>query len=143
MQRIGGILRKFANEHGLESGLALSRIKQQWSALVGQTIASHTSPDTVKGKTILINVDTPQWMHHLSFYKQEILEKLRSYKLEEVRFRIGTVDAIPENKAQAEDIHLDGEELRYIENTVRNIKDEDIRERFRRLLIHSLRHQGK
>ncbi len=144
MQRIGGILKRFVKDHGLETGLNLSTIKKQWIKLAGQTLSAHTTPDIIKGKTIFIIVDTPQWMHHLSFFKQEILEKLKHYKIENVRFKLGRVDAGPATESGASDTcRLTGEDLKYIENAIQNLKDDKLKEKFRILLSDALRHKRR
>jgi hypothetical protein len=144
MQRVGSILKKFVNDYGLERGLTLTAIKNQWSILVGQTLAAHTSPDVIKGKTIFITVDTPQWMHHLSFYSQEILEKLKQYKIDKVRFRLGRLtESLNEELKVANPPQLTEEDSRYIENTIRSLKDDELKEKFRILLSDALRHKKR
>jgi hypothetical protein len=149
MQRVGNILKKFINDFGLETGLTLTTIKNQWIELVGQTIATHTSPDIIKGKTIFIIVDTPQWMHHLSFYKQDICEKLKPYKVTEIRFKLGKLrveDSFRKRagiKQEINNISLTEEDSRYIENTVRGIKDNELKEKFRALISHALRNEKR
>ncbi len=144
MQRVGGILKNFVKDYGLATGLNLSAIKKQWINLMGQTLAAHTSPDIIKGKTIFIIVDTPQWMHHLSFYKQEILEKLKHYKIENVRFKLGRVDADSATESGAADTRrLTGEDSEYIEDTIQNLKDAALKEKFRILLSDALRHERR
>lgn len=139
MQRIGSVLKKFVSDYGLETGLTSTTIRNQWIRLVGQTIAEHTSPDGIKGKTIFIIVDTPQWLHHVSFYKQEILEKLKPYKITNVRFKLGRMPEITDVRQEIDNISLSEEDSRYIENTVKNIKDDELKERFRKLLTDALR----
>lgn len=144
MQRVGGILKKFVKNYGLETGLNLSAVKKQWISLVGQTLAAHTSPDVIKGKTIFINVDTPQWMHHLSFYKQEMLEKLKNYGIENVRLKLGRLNEDSVNKFKTTNAYqLTEEDSRYIENTIKNLKDDELKEKFRRLLSDALRYKRK
>ncbi len=149
MQRAGNILKKFTKEYGLEGGLTLQAIKNQWEHLVGQTIALHTSPDIIKGKILTLVVDTPQWMHHLSFYKQDICEKLKPYKVTEIRFKLGRLpveDSFRKRvdiKQEINNISLTEEDSRYIENTLRSIKDNELKERFRMLLTNALKHKRK
>jgi len=138
MQRAGSILKRFIKDYGLETGLTLERIKAEWASLVGETIAAHTSPHTIKGKRIFITVDTPQWMHHLSFYKQEILEKLKPYKLEDLRLRIGSLPQPLHIERKDSVVSLTEKESRYIEETIKDIKDEELKEKFRVLLAHAI-----
>ncbi len=144
MQRVGGILKRFVKDYGLETGLHLAGIKTQWQKLVGQTLAAHTSPDIIKGKTIFINVDTPQWMHHLGFYKQEMLEKLKNYGIENIRLKLGRLDEYSVNEFKTANAYqLTEEDSKYIENTIKNLKDDELKEKFRTLLSDALRHNKK
>lgn len=144
MQRVGNIIKKFVSDYGLETGLTLTTIKNQWDTLVGPTLAAHTFPDIIKGKTIFITVDTPQWMHHLSFYKQEILEKLKHYKIDNVRFKIGRLsENLSNDLKNANHCKLTEEDSQYIEDTVKNIKDDELKERFKGLLTSALRARRK
>ncbi len=138
MQRAGSILKKFLHNYGLETGLTLATIKNQWLKLVGQTIAIHTSPDLIKGNTLFINVDTPQWMHHLSFFKQDLCHKLKPYRITEVRFKLGKLPEAVNISKEVNNVSLSEEDLRYIENTVRSVKDDGLKEKFRILLASTL-----
>lgn len=138
MQSLQNILGKCIREFGIEGAVVLKTIKNQWVNIVGETIAMHTFPDTIKSNILTLIVDTPQWMHHLSFFKEEISEKLKHYNVSGIRFRLGR---LPEKKGRvyrSETIELSDEEMDYIDNTLRNLKDEDIREKFRTLMKHGL-----
>ena len=144
MQRVGGVLKRFVKDYGLETGLHLAGIKTQWQKLVGQTLAAHTSPDIIKGKTIFINVDTPQWMHHLSFYKQEMLEKLKNYGIENIRLKLGRLDESSVDEIKTASIcQLTEEDAKYIEDTIQNLKNDELKEKFRKLLSDALRHEKR
>jgi predicted nucleic acid-binding Zn ribbon protein len=142
MQPINSIIRSFVRKIGIEAGLALNNIKRHWPEIVGQPIAAHTCPDTVRNSILTIIVDTPQWMHHLSFYKETILEKLGQYDIAEVRFRVGRLHHKAEVKEQTEVSDLDEEDARYMENTLKHVKDEELKEKFRALITHGLK-RGK
>jgi len=138
MQSLHNILKTFVKDYGLEGGVALNAIRSQWHKIVGQTITGHTFPDTIKGKVLTLIVDTPQWLHHLSFFKDEITTKLKPYNVEEIRFKIGRLPENTKETRAAEDIKLSEDDLRYLENTLKNLKDEDLREKFRTLIVHGL-----
>ncbi len=143
MQRTGNILKKLMKDYGLESGLALSVIKNRWADIVGATISAHTFPDIVKGGRIFVTVDTPQWMHHLDFYKQDICDKLKPYSITGIRFKLGK---LPEKKMHEYEINrasLSEEDSRYIANTLRKIKDNELKEKLRILLTDGLRNRRK
>jgi len=138
MQSLHNILKTFVRDHGLEGGVALNAIRKKWDTLVGHTIAVHTYPDTIKNKTLTLIVDTPQWMHHLSFFKEEITGKLEHFNVSEIRFKLGRIPETSQEKRKAEEVNLTEDDERYIENTLKNLKDDELKEKFRTLIVHGL-----
>ncbi len=143
MHTLRNTLGKLAKNLGIDSGVALNKLRKQWSTLVGKPIAVHTYPDSIKNGNLSIVVDTPQWIHHLGFYKNEILEKLKSFGINSIRFRLGR---LPENTSESvspEDAELTEDDLIYIDNTVKDLKDEELKETFRTLIRHGLSKKKK
>lgn len=138
MHSFNTVLNKFVKDFGLEGGAALTDLQKQWANIAGQTIASHTSPFTIKNSVLTLTVDTPQWMHHLSFVKEEILGKLEKFNISEVRFRLGKLPAPAHTVIDNCERMLTDDDKRYIENTLRRIKDKELKKSFRRLLTHAL-----
>jgi len=138
MHALQEILRKLAKNYGIEGGAVLNSIRRNWGNIVGKTIAIHTAPDTIKNRTLSIKVDTPQWMHHLSFFKEDIIEKLKSYNVKDVRFRIGRLSQKIEKTSKQDDVILSDDDQRYLENTINSVKDEELKEKFKSLISHGL-----
>lgn len=138
MHSLNTILKKFVKDSGLEGGAALTVLQKQWANIAGQTIASHTSPFTIKNSILTLTVDTPQWMHHLSFVKEEMLDKLEKFNINEVRFRLGRLPAPAHPVTDNYERMLTDDDKSYIENTLRSIKDKELKKSFRRLLTHAL-----
>lgn len=105
---------------------------------MGQTIAAHTCPETVRNKVLTIIVDTPQWMHHLSFYREDMTAKLKPYSVEGIRFRVGRIPEGAPVTVNAEKSELSDDESKYLENVTKNIRDEDLRKQFQSLITHGL-----
>lgn len=138
MQPFQSLLRKFARDFKLEDGVVITALRDKWPDLVGEAIAIHTYPDMIRGKELTLIVDSAQWRHHLDFLKKDICEKLERYGIKALKFRIGK---IPESKvrlSKAVEAELTEEDRRYIDNTIRNVKDEELRETFRKLIAHGL-----
>jgi len=138
MEPLRKILGQFAKDHGIESGSVLNSVRRKWADIVGPAIAAHTFPDTIKSKVLTIIVDTPQWMHHLSFYKEDISDKLRSCDMQGVRFKLGRIPETRDIALSKEEAVLTDEDARFVENTIGNIKDGELKEKFRRLIVHGL-----
>jgi hypothetical protein len=138
MHALQEILRKLAKNYGIEGGAVLNLIRRNWKDIVGKTIAVHTTPDTIKNRTLSIKVDTPQWMHHLSFFKEDIIEKLKTYNVKDVRFRIGRLSQQTGKTSKEDDVMLSSDDQRYLENTINSVKDEELKEKFKSLISHGL-----
>jgi hypothetical protein len=132
------ILRKIVKSHGLEGSATLNALQKKWGSIMGQTIAVHTYPEMVKKNILTIVVDTPQWMHHLSFYKEDMSAKLKLYNIDGIRFRIGRVTAGTAKIVTAENIELTDDESEYVEKATENIRDEELRRQFKSLITHGL-----
>jgi len=138
MYSIRSVLKKLSSDYGIENGMAVNSIRSAWAHLMGEAVAAHTYPFLAKNGILTISVDSPQWMHHLSFYKEEITAKLGRYGIKDVRFRVGKIPPSGEKPPISVTPELSDEELRYIDNTLRGLKDDDLRQKFRKLIIHGL-----
>ena len=138
MQRLHNILRNIFKDTEIDQGTAVLSLRKKWPSIVGQPVAVHTWPDTVRNRIITILVDTPQWMHHLSFFTAEIRAKLAPYDIADIRFRLGRIPEAEGRTEKEEETALSDEDARYLENTLREIGDSGIREKFRSLITHGL-----
>ncbi|HBH62592.1 MAG TPA: hypothetical protein DDX85_12830 [Nitrospiraceae bacterium] len=138
MESLRNILGEFTKDLGIESGSVLNAVRRKWADIVGPAIAAHTFPDTIRSKVLTIIVDTPQWMHHLSFYKEEISEKLRFCDMKGVHFRLGRLPEKTNASLSKTYAVLTDEDQRFLENTVNTVKDEELKETFRKLIVHGL-----
>lgn len=132
------ILRKIVKSHGLEGSVTLNKLKGKWGSIMGQTIAVHTFPETVRNNVLTIVVDTPQWMHHLSFFKEDMAAKLKLYNIDGIRFRVGRITAGTTKALSTENIELTDDELKYVERVTENIMDEELQKQFKSLITHGL-----
>ncbi len=73
---ISPILKKMTRDLGLEKEMALHQLRQDWPGLVGETIAAHTFPEKMKFKTLTLLVDSPAWIHELTFLKSGLIKKI-------------------------------------------------------------------
>lgn len=93
---IGDVLRAVVKKLGLERRVKEARIAEDWGRVVGEKIAVHSRPVAVKGRTLIVNVDSSVWLSELNnFFKDKILDQLRSEfrerRIEDIRFRIGEI----------------------------------------------------
>ncbi len=138
MQSLHNILNSLVKDYGIEGGITLNKVRSRWVELVGEPVSVHTFPDTIKGRTLTIIVDTPQWMHHLSFFKDEISSKLNPFGIMTVHFRMGKIPLRSDKEKKIAHAELSDTDLQYIENTVGDLKDEELKDTFRKLIKHGL-----
>ncbi len=65
---------------GSPLGLKLSQIhlQQEWEKLVGQTIAKHSYPQSIRYKKLYLVADNSIWLQQLVFLKSTILKAIHS-----------------------------------------------------------------
>lgn len=93
---IGEVLGRLLKKLGLEKRTRQARIALEWGRVVGETIARHSKPVGVRGKTLLVNVDSSVWLAELDrYFKDAMLAKIRDElgetRIGEIRFRIGEI----------------------------------------------------
>jgi hypothetical protein len=127
VKRADSLLAPIIKNLGIEDGVKLSRIKNEWQVLFEKPLSLHTSPSMLKDGELLINVDSAVWLHQLGFYKERIKEKLNKFAVDSVRFRIGSIrnsEKLEKESVQLRD--LTAEEKLLVEDTVADVKDKDL-----------------
>lgn len=140
LERISSTLGSLLRVRGLSSRLKEYRIFSQWDEIVGETIALHAQPLSVRRGKLTVLVDSSTWHHHLSQLRPELLEKINRSMGKEgidgIVFKIGGLE--PRHVAGRADTAtpaiLTSEESRRIEEYVRSLKDEDLRQAAVRLI---------
>ncbi len=128
----------------MQSRLYEYRIFSEWERAVGQAIARHARPASLRGSRLMLVVDSTAWMQQLSLMKPEIKEKLNANlgreSVREITLRIGEV-ATPDRQAPSEEENtaaLSPEEREKIEQYVHAIGDNDMREMLKRVIVKDL-----
>ncbi len=137
--KISHTLERMLKARGLESRLSEYRILGLWERTVGDAIARHARPLSLRGKKLTLSVDSPAWMQQLSLLKPELIEKINTNMgrpaVSDITLRLGEVartDRRPEEKPAA--IPLDQEDREKIERYVVNISDLETRDAVKRVI---------
>ncbi len=135
MNNIGKLISPFLERLGIDSSVRLQRIRQEWSDIFNEPLSSHMWPSSLKDGELLINVDSPVWLQQISFFKDEIIRKLGPSGVKGVRLRLGKTDyrqkVTGERRLPAT---LTASTLQYIEDTVSEINDEEIKDSIRKAM---------
>ncbi len=76
---LGHVLEGFLQQWGLQKEIMLYRLGEHWAEVVGQQIASHTVPQSIRFHTLILSVDSAPWMNQLLFLRKEIIEKTNRF----------------------------------------------------------------
>jgi hypothetical protein len=140
MEKAGSLLGPVVKRLGIESGVRLSRIKNDWHTLFDKPLSLHMSPLRLTEGELLLNVDSPMWVQQLNFYKKEITAKLSGHGVREIRFRIGKVSPLRPREENVRKLsELSAEDARFIEGLVDTIDDTELRNAVRGAAEKSLR----
>lgn len=141
MNRIGALISPFSKGLGLEDAIRLEQIKKEWAGIVGDPLSVHICPAGLKNGELLINADSPAWLQQVTFFKSEIIRKLTSFSVKEVRFRLGRIISNKPERVRPEQLqkrYLSSEEKSYIEDAVSVIKDPELRECIKKTVEKSM-----
>lgn len=147
---VSGIVEELLSRREMQS-----RTKQQlcalvWGEVVGRTLADVSRVSRVKRGTAYVCCDSAGWAHTLQQQEEKILEKLRKRLggryVKRLRFSTtGESKARVMRVARAEEPRpapgelgqeeLSRAELESVESVVRRVKDPEVRERLRRVLM--------
>jgi hypothetical protein len=144
MEKAGSLLGPLVKRLGIESGVRLSRIKNDWHTIFSKPLSLHMSPAKLSEGELLLNVDSPIWIQQLNYYKREITTKLGAYGVREIRFRIGKVAIVTPCKEDGQKLsELSTEDAGFIDRLAEKISDTELRNAVRGAAEKSLRVKNK
>lgn len=137
MRRADSLIIPLVKELRIEDGIRLIELRKNWDNLFDEPLSSHMSPHKLSEGEILLNVDSPVWLQELNFCKKNIIDRLSSYGIREIRLRLGRVLEKTKYRVKCQGArvtNLSTKELSYIENAVSQINDEELSKTIRRAI---------
>jgi DNA replication initiation complex subunit (GINS family) len=96
-------------------------------------------PAILKEGELLLHVESPAWMQQLTYYKKEIIRKLSSYAVTDVRFRLGRITKKKQKPLAEKPMRtLSPEEVSFAASVVADIRNEALKDSIRRAIEKSL-----
>ncbi len=114
-----------------------------WDEVVGELIARHTQPESIKRRKLFVKVSSPAWLHELESMKRMIIERLntevRSEVIRDIHFSLSEFSKSNRPVSEAHhrewvDIDIDEGYLEDIKRSLVSIKDPQIRESLNRIM---------
>jgi len=146
LDSIGTVLSGLARRLGLESKLLESRIRREWTTIVGEPIASNTWPDQIRYKKLYVRVHNTVWLHQLTFLKPTLIKKLNSVAgpdvIADIVLRVGELpepEQVSSPTDQGPEASIPNADL-LAETSAHAapVQDPDLRDRLAHLMAHSL-----
>jgi hypothetical protein len=141
-QSIRLILEKTVKTLEIDVPLKTYSILGAWKEIVGESVAGHSQPHSIRNRILFIDVTHPTWMQQLQFLKPTLLEKVNTFLgeslIQDIRFKLGKISQTipaPPNTLWMEDEKLDKATLNRIESLVQKIDDEEVQKSLRKVLI--------
>jgi len=141
-QSIHSILEKTLKTLEIDVPLKTHSIVGAWSEIVGEPVADHSQPRSIRNQILFVDVAHPTWMQQLQFLKPTLLNQVNAFLgeplIQDIRFRLGKISIplpTPPKTLSMEDEPLDQETLDRIENLLQKIDDEEVQRSLRVVLI--------
>jgi hypothetical protein len=141
-QPIRSILEKTFKTLEIDVPLKTYSILGAWNEIVGESVADHSQPRSIRNRILFIDVTHPTWMQQLQFLKSTLLEKVNTFLgeplIQDIRFKVGKIsptNPAPPKTPLTRDEKLDKASLKRMENLLEEIGDEEVRKSMRRVLI--------
>ncbi len=123
------------------------RIFNAWADIVGEAIAKRSMPSHLIGKTLYVNVVSQVWLTELLYQRETLVAKinatLNDEALADIVLKLGTIKNIKRNNKKAKKVveerkPLTDNQRAYIEKTVRDIKDPEIKDSIKKAMEKAL-----
>lgn len=153
MHRAHSLIHSIFRDFGREEDLMLHEMASAWGGLFQPPLSLHTAPAFLKKGQLLINVDSAQWLQEISFHTEEMIKKLDSFGVKDIRLRVGRVrqsdperrrkgkNAAQENKSARR--ALSAVEKSLISDLTSPVKDPELKDSIQRALKSALEAKGK
>lgn len=146
---IRDVLGKATRGLGIDTNIKRYGLWEKWGGIVGAEIAAHARPFRWQGHVLVVRVKHPAWIQELSYFKPQMLERIRAShpeaELLDIRFEVGELPAYEQAEIGEETLAprmLSAEEREFIERTAQEIDDPEIREAAERAMRRSMSRKG-
>jgi len=141
-QPIRSVLENTLKTLEIDVPLRTHSILGAWNEIVGESVAGHSQPRSIRNRILFVDVSHSTWMQQLHFLKPTLLQKVNTFLgeplIQDIRFKLGKISPAipaPQETFLLEDEELDKATLNRIENLLQEIDDKEVRMKLRDVLI--------
>jgi hypothetical protein len=148
---LASILDDFAQRFGLSVRLLEHRLQRQWPAIVGEHVAAHTRPESIRFKKLYVIADSSVWVQQLAFLKPSLLASINTAAgnpvVTDIVLRVGEVEhQMPRDGSESssrltnrQPAHsLSAESLAEVSRHAEAVEDPDIRAHLTEVMVRAL-----
>lgn len=77
-KRVGSVLDSYITDRGWEVGVSIHTLLARWEDVVGEVVASHSSPETYEAGVVVVRTDSTAWATQLRTIAPQIVAKLNA-----------------------------------------------------------------
>lgn len=144
LMQVGRILAPWLQQSGLQHALIERQLQARWAAVAGQLVAAHSRPTRLRHGRLTVAVESPAWLHQLSYLQPTLLEQLRrafgAAAVTDLRLVVGPLEergAAPP-AAPVADAPLSPDVEQAIDEALAPVQDSAIAQIMRRLMAKAL-----
>jgi hypothetical protein len=148
---IASALDDLAQRFGLSVRLLEHRLQRQWPAIVGEHVAAHTRPESIRFKKLYVIADSSVWVQQLAFLKPSLLVSINTAAgnpvVADIVLRVGEVEhQMPRDDGESssrltkrQPAHsLSPESLAEVSRHAEAVEDPDIRAHLTEIMVRAL-----
>lgn len=91
-EHIGTVLDSLFKQQGIEESIRIHRAVLDWEAVVGEPVAKHASAVHIEHGTLVVEVESPVWMHRLQMEESSLRSRINRHFgediIRQIRFRL-------------------------------------------------------
>jgi len=141
-QSLRSILEKTLKALEIDVPLKTYSILGAWNEIVGESVAVHSQPRSIRNRILFLDVSHPTWMQQLQFLKPTLLEKVNTFLgeplIQDIRFKLGKISPtipVPSKTPAWRRQDLGEGTLKQIDNLLQKIEDQEVKKSLREVLI--------
>jgi hypothetical protein len=148
---LASILDDIAQRFGLSVRLLEHRLQRQWPTIVGEHVAAHTRPESIRFKKLYVIADSSVWVQQLAFLKPSLIASINTAAghpiVADIVLRVGEVEhQMPRDGSEAssrltkmQPAHsLSPESLAEVSRHAEAVEDPDIRAHLTEVMVRAL-----
>jgi predicted nucleic acid-binding Zn ribbon protein len=82
-ESLGDAIDRLLRVYRLKSGLTEFTVKSNWEEIVGHVIAGHTQDVLLRGRKLIIKVDSAALKHELHYQREDIMRNVNEHLKDE------------------------------------------------------------